>query len=440
MSHSRPRVAVLLTLAALAGCSCGGADADSTPTPMPTPVVPINPTYEVQRGEVVHSLSSSGRITPVRYQGLTFGTSGDVEAVYVEAGDWVEAGQLLAELETDDLQNQIQQNEISLQAIELANERQIAEAELSLWRAELNLAQAMASDASLQVEIAEVNLERADARLFEAQAAYQGAVDAPWIPDDVRGGLARALRDAELDQKIRQAEYEQALQAQEVQELEQRIHQREVELARMRLEEIEIGTEAQRAQLDLERLQDQLADMRLVAPFDGHVLFVNVRVDQNVNSRNEVMGVGELGALEVSVDLGAEELQELEEAMPVTVVASGRPGEEMSGTLRRLPYPYGSGPAGSQDVDSSTRISLDVDPAEVGLELHDLVQITVVLERKAGVLWLPPQALRRFEGRDFVVVQEADGQRRVDVKLGVEGGDRVEIVTGLTEGQIVVGP
>jgi len=91
-------------------------------------------------------------------------------------------------------------------------------------------------------------------------------------------------------------------------------------------------------------------------------------------------------------------------------------------------------------VDSSTRISLDVDPAEVGLELHDLVQITVVLERKAGVLWLPPQALRRFEGRDFVVVQEADGQRRVDVKLGVEGGDRVEIVTGLTEGQIVVGP
>jgi multidrug efflux pump subunit AcrA (membrane-fusion protein) len=55
------------------------------------------------------------------------------------------------------------------------------------------------------------------------------------------------------------------------------------------------------------------------------------------------------------------------------------------------------------------------------------------------VLWLPPQAIRTFEGRKFVVVQEGDAQRRVDVKIGVEGEDRVEIVEGLNEGQVVVG-
>jgi len=56
------------------------------------------------------------------------------------------------------------------------------------------------------------------------------------------------------------------------------------------------------------------------------------------------------------------------------------------------------------------------------------------------VLWLPPQAIREFGGRKFVVLQEGDVQRRVDVKVGVVSDDRVEIITGLNEGQVVVSP
>jgi multidrug efflux pump subunit AcrA (membrane-fusion protein) len=56
------------------------------------------------------------------------------------------------------------------------------------------------------------------------------------------------------------------------------------------------------------------------------------------------------------------------------------------------------------------------------------------------VLWLPPQAIRRFDGRTFAVVQDGQAQRRVDIELGLEGDDRVEIVSGLTAGEIVVAP
>jgi multidrug efflux pump subunit AcrA (membrane-fusion protein) len=63
----------------------------------------------------------------------------------------------------------------------------------------------------------------------------------------------------------------------------------------------------------------------------------------------------------------------------------------------------------------------------------------VTLQRKDNVLWLPPQAIRTFQGRQFVVVDEGNRQRRVDVKLGIQGPDRIEIVDGLKEGQKVVG-
>jgi hypothetical protein len=39
-----------------------------------------------------------------------------------------------------------------------------------------------------------------------------------------------------------------------------------------------------------------------------------------------------------------------------------------------------------------------------------------------------------------VVVQEDIGQRRVDIKTGIESEDRIEIVEGLKEGEIIIAP
>ncbi len=57
-----------------------------------------------------------------------------------------------------------------------------------------------------------------------------------------------------------------------------------------------------------------------------------------------------------------------------------------------------------------------------------------------GVLWLPPQAIRVFEGREFVVVRDGDMQRRVDLKTGLKTVECVEIIEGLSEGQVVIAP
>ena len=59
---------------------------------------------------------------------------------------------------------------------------------------------------------------------------------------------------------------------------------------------------------------------------------------------------------------------------------------------------------------------------------------------KENVLWLPPAAIRTYQGRDFVVVQLPDGsQKRVDVLLGIATDERVEIAAGLEERQTIVG-
>jgi multidrug efflux pump subunit AcrA (membrane-fusion protein) len=197
------------------------------------------------------------------------------------------------------------------------------------------------------------------------------------------------------------------------------------------------------AQLALDEINARVDTAQVKAPFKGTLLSVFITPDRSVEAFKSVMVLADLSNLEVSADLTSTDLQKLQEGMAVTIVAVSGPAKELSGSIRKLPYPYGKAdPAASQNEkqDTATRVSLNEDPATVNLALGDLVRVKVILEKRDATLWLPPQSIRKFEGRRFVVVQDSDTQRRVDVKIGITSDDRVEILEGLEEGQVVIAP
>ena len=150
----------IVAAALLAGCALLPAvntdratDGLPTPTPIPTAVVPVKPTYVVQRGELVSQLEFSGRISPQLEEDLFFRTDGRVRTVLAKRNDMVTEGQILAELEIDGL------------------ERELETAQLELERAQVRLEQAE-GDHAYQLAVAQTNLEMAQLRL---QAMQSGA-------------------------------------------------------------------------------------------------------------------------------------------------------------------------------------------------------------------------------------------------------------------------
>ena len=445
IQRTKHTAVILLALLAMAGCTgAPAASEEPTPTPIPTPIVPVKPTYRAERGEVIDSIDFTGRVAPVVEEELFFRTAGYVDAVHVKRDDFVRAGDLLAELEATDLENQLAQARSELEAIQLDAVQRLAEAQVTLNTAELNLARTRAGDPGPAVTIAQVNLERSQLALQDAQEARQEVLDQPWLPDPEKAlkAVDRQVHEAELSLRVAEAQHQQALQAQAMHHYTVQILEQEAALARHKLEEVETGLDLQRAQLAVQRLEGQLADTQVVAPFDGQVLSLSLSEGRLVEGYKTVAIIAKPDELEVSADLEDKELRELAEGMPVTVAPVSRPGDQITGTIRRLPYPYGGGgrSAGAEEEDKSTRVALASSPGEVGLERGDLVRVTVVLERKDGVVWLPPQAIRTFEGRRFVVVQQGEAQLRVDVKIGIRSEDRVEIEEGLEDGQVVIGP
>jgi membrane fusion protein, macrolide-specific efflux system len=336
-------LAVLTLL--LAGCSAQPQVEESTPTPEPTPVIPTKPTYKVQVGEVVRMLEFTARLVPVVEEELYFKVGGRVQSVLVQKGDEVEAGTLLASLET-------------------------GTSNVDVRRAEINL------------EEAKLNRE-----LFIMQA-----------------------------NKFSQ-EYPIYL--------------------KMRDYDVEV------AQLALDEINAQVDTAQIKSPFKGTVLSVYISPDSTVDAYKSVIVLADMTKLEVSADLTSTDLQTLQEGLPVKVFAVSGPAKELTGEIRQLPYPYGKATATdstSEKQDTATHVGLNEDPATANLTLGDLVRVQVVLEKRDSALWLPPQAIRKFEGRRFVVVQDADAQRRVDVTVGITSDDRVEILEGLEEGQTIVAP
>lgn len=453
MTQRRPvsLISVMVVIGIMFGlgaCNAGNptvGNADATPTPIPTSVVPSNPTYEVQRGDVIELLQFSGRIAPVREEELFFKTGGYVNEVHVRRGDEVMEGDLLAELEVTDLKNQITQMETELQSVQMDYDRQMTEAQNSVRAAELRLAKLRASSSGSAIISARINLERAQTRLATAQDEYNKSLDRSWERPEVRDGYANAVREAEWNLEMAEAQYQDALQAQQRTNYDIELAQMDLDLAELRMAEVETGLNVTRTVLSLNRVVDQLNDARITAPFDGVIIQLNLMEGKQIQGYNPVMTIADPDAIEVSAELQDSEMSQLSEGMPVTGEFVNRPGQEWTGEIRRLPYPYGSTGRGESvdesDEDKSVRITLDgLDPTDPVYAIGDRFRLTVELERSEDTLWLPPQAVRTFEGRSFVVIQEGGAQRRIDVRLGIRSTERVEILEGVTEGQLVLAP
>ena len=235
-----------------------------------------------------------------------------------------------------------------------------------------------------------------------------------------------ALRRAQANLEIAQLELELARlenpPTSEVNRLQIAIQEQEVELAQIAVDEISVTYDG----------------LRITSPIEGTVLSVSILEGATVEADQLVIVVGNLEDLVVSATLDPEDLARLAIGMDVTVSPIGKDIPVAGGTIRALPYPYGN--AETDSTDGSAQVSLEKAPVELGYEVGDLVSGNLVLEQKDDVLWLPVQAVREFEGRYFVIVRDGDVERRVDVKVGILAEDRVEIINGLAEGQVVVAP
>ena len=185
----------------------------------------------------------------------------------------------------------------------------------------------------------------------------------------------------------------------------------------------------------------------MTAPFDGTVTSLTInKPGEQVSAYRTIATVGDLASLEVTANEPGQPAVSASDSpdAPTVLLAEGMPAliqdssqisaPTVKGTVTCVP---GQAPS---ETDKAVHIRIDQSLQGSGLALDATVKVRVQAASKASVLWLPPRYVRTFEARSFVIAVDKSGPHRVDVKIGLAGLERVEIVQGLSEGQVVQEP
>ena len=396
-SVSMKFVSVLFVLAFVVSCAPGGSGGP-TPTPLPPVVSYEKAVFIVERGSIVEEKRLVGEIVPARQEELFFRTSGFVTRVSAKQGDLIAKGTLLAEMQVDDLLNQLQQARIDLEVAEanLAKDKAQRAYDIEKTKADMVIQQKL-------VELATINYERSF-------------------------GEQRQLAQIQLDiaiQNFRLAEASLKLVS----------------------EDANLYTEqaVKRSQLSVERLEGLLAERQIVAPFDCVVLRSSMRPGQQVDAFSVAFVVGDPGELVIRSPLEYETSSLLTKSTEVNLfidVNSTEP-HKVDFLPNFLPIRSEENQAVVQRSSSNDYIffALPQDIPQADLPVGQSVFLTVILGRKDNVLLLPPSAVREYKGLMFVIVQDGEKRRRVEInKVGLRAADKWEIDADLQEGEKVQGP
>ncbi|NJN16850.1 MAG: efflux RND transporter periplasmic adaptor subunit [Oscillochloris sp.] len=192
------------------------------------------------------------------------------------------------------------------------------------------------------------------------------------------------------------------------------------------------------AQAQVEQAQLRLDDATLRAPFAGTIAAVNVAPGEAINAQGAPVVLIDVSRYLVNVTVDEVDIARVSIGQPVEVLIDALGAPTLDGTVLRLePLPQ------TDSAVTAYKVTIEIDPVGLALKPGMTASATIIADERSNVLSVPVAALRR-EGTTSllsVAILNEDGSSRIEeraVKTGLTTGDRIEITSGLAEGEQVV--
>ncbi|MCB9076426.1 MAG: efflux RND transporter periplasmic adaptor subunit [Anaerolineaceae bacterium] len=434
-------LALLVSACSGSGASEGAAAAAVTPTPTEEKTVAVE-VGEVTTGDIDLVFSYSGSVQPKDDVDLTPGATGKVEQLLVEVGDQVKAGDKIAIIDDGTYLAQLKQAEAELASasLQLAKiEQGSRPEEIIAARAAVELARAALNDVATvddnERTKAAAELARTEAALKAAQAEYDKIA---WAGDVGDKPQAVALQQATINYENALADYNLDTNPSDSQlaPLMLNLAQAELQLS-LTLEpyrEVDVALArvgVQRAQAALDIAKIQLEETVIEAPFDGVIAELYISQGSRVTPQNNVVELLS-DALEIKVEVQESRISQVTKGQAVSMRTTAYPGQDFPGVVTNI----------SPKANADTRtFEVTVTPTE-GAELLRsgmFADVAILAQENSNTVLAPRNAV--IQDTDpptvFVVGDDNRAEER-KVNTGLFDNDRIEILSGLKPGEIVV--
>jgi RND family efflux transporter MFP subunit len=375
---------LMLALAGVFGACTSPASKDaSTTSAAPAPPAVAVESARIEVRELSRTVEAIGTLDPNEEVTVSNQVEGPVSRVLVDLGDFVKAGQVLATLDTSELELAVRQQTAALQ-------QEMARIGISDPGANIE------ESATSQVKQAEATLSEARSRLERTKR----------LTDE--GVLSRQ----QLDEQ--QAKFDVA--------------DATVKLARESVRNIKATIAARKAALDL--AQKKLGDARITAPMSGLVKERLVSEGTYLKANSPVVTLVQNSPLKLRVDMPETAIELVRTGRAVRFTVDSFPGKMFDGRISRL----------SPSVNQQSRtLKLEalVDNSNGALKPGLFARVTILTGKTEKSLVAPLSALFTVAGLEKVFVIDGGKVSERIVRTGSRGIDYVEIVEGVKEGDVI---
>ncbi len=354
---------------------------------------------KVERGDLAKSVVATGKIEPITKVELKSKASGIVEKWDADAGDKVKEGQVLVELDRQQIRAAVRESRAALAAAE-ANER---------------------------AAMADVNRAKADAEGPDVPLLYRAYQRAQKMAKE--GVVSEsALDDA-------QKAYEMS------------VNKRDVSRAQLTVSDaklIQAKAQVQQARATLDRAEEDLRYATITSPITGVVLSRDVEIGDAVSSilvlgstATLVMTLGDISQVYVKGKVDEADIGKVYLGQPGRIKVESFKDKIFNGKVTKI-APLGV----EKDNVTTFEVRVSIDNATGELKAMMTANAEIILDEHKNVLMIPEASIVYDKDKNASVeVPEPhgkDGKRKVAVKVGISNGAKTELLSGLKEGQQVV--
>jgi HlyD family secretion protein len=351
----------------------------------------------VTRGDFVRDLSVQGRVVAAISPKLYSPAQGTI-SFYIDAGDTVIKGQILATIDSPELSNQLKQEQSALQRLQMELDRQKIQSSK----------QALVNQKA--VDLAKVSLTAADREKRRADKAFES-------------------------QSISQIDFEKA---QDDLENARLVSKHSVKDAELNLESLEFEVKTkrlfvERQELLVTELSRQVDELTLLSPVNGLVGNLSVEQKNQVAKNQSILSVVDLSEFEVEVDIPESYADDLAIGMTAEIRLNGE--THIAKLITISPEIENNQVTGRVRFNSVSDIGIN---QPQGLRQNQRLTTRILMENKHDVLMVQRgQFLETGNGRIAYIVKN-DIAERTPISTGARSLSSVEVLNGLSVGDTII--
>lgn len=440
-------------------------------------------TATVEKRTLMESVSATGTFVAADEDKITSDTTGvEVLAVNVEVGDTVAAGDVIAVLDSADLQDNLSDAKKNLSDTNEQTQRTRDSAKRNLEQAGKTRDEDLA-DVDTNIQDAYDEWQSAENNYNESVAAYNEAVAmANSITDKTSTAYTNANSQVntlkrQMDTDRRTADSRKSSYDRQISQREDTIkrindtYQDQVDTYNNTMDSTEDSGKTQQERID--DLQEQIDGTVVKATASGLVTAVNVEVGDTYNG-SVIAVIDNVDSFDITTEIDEYDINSIAVGQEVVIKTNATGDEELSGTVKKVsPIATGStsgdlagnlggldlgsimGSSSSSAFSSSSNddvtftVTIALNTPSDKLRIGMTAKLNIVLQKNADVLSVPYNAVQTDDDGATYYVQKVTGTnddgsyktKKITVDKGIESDYYTEVInSGLKEGDEVLVP